>query len=327
MTLQHLAIRSICFIGAALSGVVLMAKIYGLAEMSVTVPWAVLPACLGLAAFWWLAFRVNLHDIGVTLGIGIFGGLLSTFAYDLARLPFHLSGYLVFATNSTYGMWITGADAHSRATEIIGWLYHFSNGMAFALMYALFMRGRHWIWAVLYAFGLESIAVFSHFGQVFALAGNYGMISIAYLAHIAYGLPIGIMVYRWSASAQWMARRKLLIGTIYALFFAAFLVPLTIPAKIERDRAVEPGAFLVRDTSLIPYMRRIERGETLSFVNRGASDATVRIVSTGARHIVPAGGTTAISFPAAGIFQILVETDGPTHSSFVLAEPISAAGQ
>ncbi len=327
MKQQHMAIRALCFFAAALSGVVLLAKVYGMAEMSVTVPWIVLPASLGLAGLWGMASRWRLEEVGVALGIGIFGGLLSTFAYDLTRLPFHLSGFLVFSTNSTYGMWITDAAAHSRGTEMVGWLYHFSNGIAFAVMYAVFMRGRHWLWAIVYAFALESIAVFSHFGQVFSLAGNYGMISIAYLAHISYGLPIGIMVYRWPVVARWMAINKFAVGAIFAVFFAVFLVPLLTPAKVARDRSVESGAFLVRGTELVPYMRRIQRGASVTLVNRGTEDATIRVVKTGDRHEVPAGGTTEIAFPAGGIFQILVETDGPTHSSFVLSEPVSESGR
>ena len=321
--MQHLWIRATCFIAAVASGVSLLAKVYGIVEMSVSVALVVLPCCIGLVVFWSWARRNRLEEVAAAVGIGIVGGLLSTLAYDLTRLPFHLSGYLVFATNSTYGMWITDAAASSRNTEVVGWLYHFSNGVTFSVMYALFMRGRHWIWAVVYAFVLESIAVFSLFGQVFSLAGNYGMVSIAYLAHISYGLPIGVMVHRWEASREWLAARQVPIAAMFTLFFASFLIPVLTPAKIVRDATVGPGVFTTDGIALVPFMQRIGKGGTVAVENRNQGEIVVRVVKTGDRHAIPAGESGKIAFPEAGIYQIHIETDGVSRSSFVIAEPVS----
>ena len=318
-----LFVRILCFAAAAASGVVLLLKVYGVTEMAATVPQIVVPCGVGLIIVWWIAARRGIDNISAALAIGLLGGLASTLAYDATRLPFHLAGYLVFATNSTYGMWISDAAASSRFTETIGWLYHFSNGITFAIMYALFMRGRHWSWGIVYAFALETIAIFSNFGQVFALAGNYGMIGIAYLAHISYGLPIGLMVWRWDASRAWISRNRTAIGIVYVVFLATFLIPVLAPENIARDRTVAEDTFRVAGTAMIPFMRRIERGQSLTIVNPGATDVSVLIVKTGEIHPVATGDSTAIAFPAAGIFQIYVETEGPTTSSFVLVEPVA----
>ncbi len=48
--------------------------------------------------------------------------------------------------------------AYSVTAHLLGWLYHFSNGMTFGIMdLALIGDGarRHWLWAVLLAGGLE----------------------------------------------------------------------------------------------------------------------------------------------------------------------------
>lgn len=316
-------LRLLCFLAAVTSGAVLLMKVYGAAEMSVTVPFVVLPCSIGLLLFWWWGRKHRFEDVAMAVGIGVVGGLFSTFAYDLTRLPFHLSGYLVFATNSTYGMWVSDAAASSRYTEVIGWLYHFSNGIAFSVMYAVFMRGRHWVFAVIYAFALESIAIFSQFGQVFALAGNYGMISIAYLAHVSYALPIGIMVQNWESSKSWIITRKKLIATGFAIFFAAFLIPILTPEKIERDATVTAGVFNANGIKLIPFMQKIQKNGTVSIINNNDHDIIVRVIKTDETYEIKAGATQQITFPQGGIYQINVNTDQRTKSSFVISEPVS----
>lgn len=46
---------------------------------------------------------------------------------------------------------------YSTAAHVIGWIYHFSNGATFGVMYLAIVGDgrRHWIWAVLFALGLE----------------------------------------------------------------------------------------------------------------------------------------------------------------------------
>ncbi|MFQ5709506.1 MAG: hypothetical protein ACE5HO_18775, partial [bacterium] len=92
----------------------------------------------------------------------------------------------------------------SRFTDVIGWTYHFSNGITFGIMYALFMRKRHWLWAIVWAFILETIAVLSPFANIFALVGDYYKLGVAYMGYVAYGLPLGWLAYKWNASRDWL---------------------------------------------------------------------------------------------------------------------------
>lgn len=319
----YFGIRLLCFLAAVTSGVTLLLKVYGVAEMAVTVRYVVLPCSLALLVFWWWGRKGKFEDVAVAVGIGIVGGLLSTFAYDLVRLPFHLSGYLVFATNSTYGMWVSDAAASSRYTEVIGWLYHFSNGIAFSIMYAVFMRGRHWVYAIIYAFGLESIAIFSQFGQVFALAGNYSMISIAYLAHVAYALPIGIMVYKWDTAKWWISDRKREIAIFFVLFFAVFLIPIFNAENIARDDQVQAGVFEAHGLSLNPFMQKIQKGEAVSITNNNDADIVVQITKTGVTQTIGAGQSGQFTFANGGIHQFYILGEGRSKSSFVISEPVS----
>lgn len=319
--MPQVALRAFCFLLAATSGTAILAKVYGLADMGLTVPRIVVPASIALCLIWIWA-RSEGSELATALAIGFVGGLLSTLAYDLTRLPFQLSGYLVFTTNSTYGMWITDSATSSRYSEVTGWLYHFSNGITFSIMYALFMREQHWIWGIIYAFFLESIAVFSNFGHVFNLAGNYNMIGIAYLAHISYGLPIGLMVQRWGASEAWSARNRGLIGACVAVFFACFLIPLFSPGAVARDQLVTDGTFRVEGRSLLPFMLRISRGGQVMAVNLGDEAVTIRIRNGERRHSIISGSRDSLVFSEPGIYQLYVETQGRTRSSFVIVEPV-----
>lgn len=321
--LTYLPIRILCFLAALTSGASLLLKVYGEVEMFISVPFIVVPCSIGLLLFWWLGKKSRYEDIAVAISIGVIGGLFSTFAYDLVRLPFHLFGYLVFATNSTYGMWVSDALVATRLTEVTGWIYHFSNGISFSIMYAVFMRGRHWIFAIAYAFALESIAIYSQFGQVFALTGNYSMISIAYLAHIAYALPIGIMVQNWEASKAWISNQKKQLMMGFVLFFLVFLIPVFTAEKVTRDAATTAGVFTVIGIKMLPFMQKIQKGETITIRNNNDHDIKVTLPKIGETYTITSGDMQQITFPRAGIFQLYVETKKQTKSSFVISEPVS----
>lgn len=317
-----------CALAASLTGVVLLAKVHGFTEMHVTVPALVVPSAIALIVVMTRARHGRYARLSEAIAIGLFGGLLSTLAYDLTRLPFHIVGYNVFATNSTYGLWVLDASHHSRITETAGWAYHFSNGLLFSVMYSLFGRGLHWIWAIVYAFALESIAVFSNFGQVFSLAGNYGMIGIAYLAHVSYALPIGLMVQRWDDVIDWMREKRWVVTGLYLIFAASFLPGLFAPSWIARDAASEDGVFVLEAKTLSPYMQRLDKGGRLMVENRSASSETVRNNTTGETLVLAPGETGALAFETGGIYQVFVENTEGTTSSFVIVEPaVEAAGR
>lgn len=170
-------------------------------------------------------------------------------------------------------------------------------------------------------------AVFSRFGQIFNLSGNYGMIGIAYLAHVSYGLPIGLMVQRWEASEAWMARNRSFVAGAVAVFFAAFSVPLLSPRATARDAETRHGVFRAEATRLAPFMQRIRASGQITGVNPGSEPLTIRVAKTDRHYPVPPGDEVRLDFKQPGIFQIYVETTGRTQSSFVIVEPVEDSVQ
>jgi hypothetical protein len=332
-------LRGACFLACIPSGGALLAKVFGVASLQTVTVFIFGPGALFLLAVWiWrgrdrserdrpgrFGGRDYLHQ---ALTIGFWGGLLGTLAYDAVRIPFLvLLGQRVFAPISVYGVWLAEASRSSPLTEALGWGYHFSNGITFGIMYALFMRRRHWLWAIVWAFVLETIAILSPFAQIFNLTGNYGAVGIAYLGHVAYGLPLGWLVYKWDETWDWVKEKGLnwgKAGLLAALVAMAFMVlsPLVRPTWVEREARAVADTLLVEGIRLNPDWVRIERGETVAVRNDGAEAVTVVNNSAGSRVAVPPGDEERLTFSGTGIYQLFIETDGRTRSSFVIVEPV-----
>lgn len=320
----EVSLRIACFLACIPSGGALLAKVYGLASMQQVVLFVFLPCCVFLGTVWLRARRSD-EDLADALLLGFVGGLLGTLAYDLIRIPFLIGGQRVFAPIHAYGVWVADASTSSRFTDVLGWSYHFSNGITFGIMYALFMRGRHWLWAVGWAFLLETIAVVSPFAQIFHLAGDYSKLGVAYLGHVAYALPLGFMVMRWERSRERLHNAPPWAGWLVGMGAVALLLgPLVSPIRAERDQRVQPGTFRIEGDRLNPDWLRVERGTAIRIENPSAEAATVFVRPPGVELIVPANGAIQQPLNGTGVVQVFVMTDRRSHSSFVLAEPVEA---
>lgn len=321
-------LRSLCFLACIPSGGALLAKVFGVASLQSVTVYIFLPSALFLIGVWVWSGRSNRSNLHNALVIGFWGGLLGTLAYDAIRVPFLvLLGQRVFGPISVYGVWLADADISTRLTEVLGWSYHFSNGITFGIMYALFMRHRHWLWAILWAFVLETIAILSPFSQIFNLTGNYSAIGIAYLGHVAYGLPLGWLVFKWDEMLSWREKapavlRWALPGATFLMMVFIVLSPLIRPTWIERESRAEVNTLLVEGIRLNPDWVRIEQGQTVTLRNGGGQDATVVNKTADATISLAGGEQETVTFPETGIYQLFIETDGRTRSSFVIVEPV-----
>jgi hypothetical protein len=313
--------RVALFLACGTSGAALLAKVYGLTSMRTATLALALPFCLGLAAVWMWAVHARHRALASMLSVGFLGGLLGTFAYDLVRIPFHLAGQRIFAPVAAYGIWISDASMSSRFTDVIGWMYHFSNGITFGIMYALFFCGRRWGWAVVWGLTLETIALVSPFGRIFSMTANYSAIGIAYAGHIAWGVPLGVLVHQSDKTQAYLARTASSLKlSAFMLGCAALAWPMFSPGNIQRDRRVIPGEFRVEGDVLRPDWLRIGRGQEIRVFNPGAESATIRVQ---VRDVSVASGQSAvIPFPDPGVYQMFVETSRRSRSSFVIVEPV-----
>ena len=150
--------------------------------------------------------------------IGLAGGLLAAFTYDVFRLPFvfarewGLSSIVppmgLFKVFPRFGAMILGQpieqDHYSAAAQILGWIYHFSNGATFGVMYLAMVgdpRLRHWGWAVLMAVGIEVGMLLTPYSQMFSIPVTLSFIIVTLCAHALFGISLG-------TTSRWLAKPR-----------------------------------------------------------------------------------------------------------------------
>jgi hypothetical protein len=94
-------------------------------------------------------------------------------------------------------------------TQIVGWIYHFSNGATFGVMYVAMIGNptrRHWAWAVAMAVVLEAGMLVTPYPQVFNIPVTTRFVMVTIAAHAIFGVGLGLTVRtlakRWVATTR-----------------------------------------------------------------------------------------------------------------------------
>jgi hypothetical protein len=217
--------RAIVFLLAAMSIWCLLADFYGLCPMRTFTLAILIPASMVLIAmaivdrFW----GCGLLWRGVVIG-GV-AGLVAACAYDVFRLPFVIAAadgvgpewlrLPLFKVFPRFGAVILGQpfDAHttdsqfSLAAHLVGWIYHFSNGLTFGVMYMALVGDasrRSWLWAVLFATGLELAMLLTPYTGYFGIHMTMRFVVVTFAAHATFGVAMGL-VAKW-LSESWPLR-------------------------------------------------------------------------------------------------------------------------
>jgi hypothetical protein len=212
--------RCAVFLLAASSIACLLADFYGLCPMRIFTPFIFLPAVLVLTALAVMDRWKGDGQVWRAVWIGLIGGLFAAVAYDVFRLPFVFAKELgierivppmqLFKVFPRFGAMVLGQPldqaVYSPAAQVIGWIYHFSNGATFGVMYMALVgdsRRRHWAWAILFAIALELGMLLTPYPAVFNIAVTGAFVVVTVAAHAIYGVALG-------CSAGWLARRRLI---------------------------------------------------------------------------------------------------------------------
>jgi hypothetical protein len=209
--------RLVIFMLAATSIWCLLAEFYGLCSMRLFTFWILIPATSALVA---LAIADRSKGDGLLwrgVVIGTVAGFLAACAYDIFRIPF-----VVAAANKVGPDWLrlplfkvfprfgamilaqpydasTTDSQFTLAAHVIGWIYHFSNGITFGVMYMALVGDatrRSWLWAVLFATGLELAMLFTPYTTFFGIHLTTKFVVATLSAHIVFGAMLGLMARR-----------------------------------------------------------------------------------------------------------------------------------
>lgn len=170
-----------------------------------------IPAMVALFAF---AVFDRLRGDGLlwrVVSIGFVGGLIAAVSYDVFRLPFVFAKEWgiasivppmgLFKVFPRFGAMVLGQpieqDSYSLTTQIVGWIYHFSNGATFGVMYVAMIGNptrRHWVWAVAMALALELGMLLTPYPQVFNIPVTTRFVIVTIAAHAIFGVGLGLTV-------------------------------------------------------------------------------------------------------------------------------------
>ncbi len=154
--------------------------------------------------------------------IGAAAGFIAAVAYDVFRLPFvfskawGLEGVVpqmnLFKVFPRFGAMLLNQPleqgSYSLGTHLLGWAYHFSNGMTFGIMFLAMMgdasrRGMAFtvVAGIVMATALEAGMLFSPYTSFFGIALTGTFVAVTLTAHLVFGAVMG-----WAAN-QLPARR------------------------------------------------------------------------------------------------------------------------
>ena len=197
--------RLVVFLLASTSIACLLGEMYRLWPMQLFTICVFAPACCALIA---IALHDRLRGDGRVCRmvlVGAVAGFVAAVAYDVFRLPFVFSRQWglqsvvpplpLFKVFPLFGAMILGGDSHSLAANVIGWLYHFSNGVTFGVMYATMVNGqwrRLWWVAILFAVGLELAMLFTPYPATFGIRVTGVFVAVTLAAHAIFGVTMGL---------------------------------------------------------------------------------------------------------------------------------------
>ncbi|CAN5496899.1 hypothetical protein BH10PLA1_BH10PLA1_03640 [soil metagenome] len=214
--------RTLVFFLSAASIWCLLAEMYHLCDMRTFTFAILIPATVLLVAIAVVDRFMGDRELWRAVLIGAIGGLLAAIAYDVFRVPWVL-GFIdqqgptwlrlpLFKVFPRFGAMILGhrviepmTDSQfTLADHLVGWAYHFSNGITFGVMYMAFIgsaRQRSWMWGIVMAVGLEIFLLISPYNGFFAIKVTALFVAVTLSAHIIFGVALGLYAKRAEHSA------------------------------------------------------------------------------------------------------------------------------
>jgi hypothetical protein len=189
----------VAFGSAAFSGAALLAHAAGFMPMYFLVNLLGAPSIVILLAAGALAHRIHAHVFLNRLWVGLWGGLVSTLAYDGIRLLLRATDLIVFnpfLSHPAFGKMITGQPETTPLALAVGWAYHFWNGIGFGIMYTLVAGKAAWGYGLLWALILE-VAWLTALPSAIGLKLNPQYVVVSLIGHGAYGVALGLLARRY----------------------------------------------------------------------------------------------------------------------------------
>ncbi len=190
----------VCLAGA--SGLSVMLHAFTDWGMGATFPLVVVPATLLFGGLVFASLRryPELDRFAARTVAGIACGLIATVAYDLVRpvlvwiFQFHANPYKAMPL---FGSRITGRPTDDGIAVLVGWLYHFWNGISFAVMFALVRPRGGAIAGLIWGLGLQVFTILVYPSFLEARLDDVGFMVTGLVGHSIWGAVLGASLKRW----------------------------------------------------------------------------------------------------------------------------------
>ncbi len=164
-------------------------------------PFILLPALIVLVLVA-LYTRRDFPELSNRILAGFVAGAVATFALDTFRELGVIHGWLPMDTVQLFGKMIMGPQSSELAWTSVGMFYHFLNGASFGVFYAIVWGKANWLWAVVWALivelGMMTLPPMAPIvGPFGSNTGGPELFLVTLIAHIAYGVLLGLMVRQW----------------------------------------------------------------------------------------------------------------------------------
>ncbi len=203
-----------------LSGVILLmagispnlfpAALAGVAKLDVTGKYVLLPSIVILLAGAFLASTRGHHRLANRIWAGMLAGFVGTLGLEVVRATSFRLGGMPGDMPRLLGVLLTNRFMYgpSLGSDLLGWAYHFWNGISFGIIFTVLFGRPRLIWAVIYAqligIGLLLGPVVKSFGIGFMGKDMPAMPLTVVVAHLVFGVLLAAVVRRRVAEKGWL---------------------------------------------------------------------------------------------------------------------------
>lgn len=188
-----------------------------------------IPAIAALIAIAAADLLMGAGTLAREIGVGIAAGLIAAIAYDIFRLPFVYSRQWgleslipqmdLFKVFPRFGAMILNQPIeqthYSASAQLTGWIYHFSNGATFGIMYVALvapLKLKEWWWGVAMAVAIEGALLLTPYSARFGITQNLRFVEVTLAAHLIFGVSMGLFCL-WAWRRGLFSRSSLATGS------------------------------------------------------------------------------------------------------------------
>lgn len=182
----------------------------GYAPLSTLGERALVPAAGALVAILLVARARRRTRLSNRILAGAAAGLIATVGLEVIRFTsFHLGG-MPGSMPQLLGVLMLNRfmQGPSFLSDVVGWAYHFWNGVTFGIVFAVLFGRKPLVWALVYAelvgIGFLISPAVTAMGTGFMGLSMPAMPITIVVAHTVYGVILGLLCSRWVHDPGWL---------------------------------------------------------------------------------------------------------------------------